>query len=118
LRDRGYIYWRLLSADPQAAKEVVLAEKPLISEETDLLEPSLLNQLVMQKADFINSQYANIHMTPSDLSHWLSGFRLPQTAILLRGPGSSSGQDNHGGSNHGNVSCNTICSLIKCSLLL
>ncbi len=28
-----------------AAKEVVLAEKPLISEETDLLEPSLLDQL-------------------------------------------------------------------------
>ncbi|VDM49049.1 unnamed protein product [Toxocara canis] len=46
LRDRGYIYWRLLSADPAAAKEVVLAEKPLISEETDLLEPSLLDQLV------------------------------------------------------------------------
>uniref|UniRef100_A0A0N5AY96 AP complex subunit beta n=1 Tax=Syphacia muris TaxID=451379 RepID=A0A0N5AY96_9BILA len=46
LRDRGYIYWRLLSADPVAAKEVVLAEKPLISEETDLLEPSLLDQLV------------------------------------------------------------------------
>ncbi|KAI6188765.1 AP complex subunit beta [Aphelenchoides besseyi] len=46
LRDRGYIYWRLLSADPTAAKEVVLAEKPLISEETDLLEPSLLSKLV------------------------------------------------------------------------
>ncbi|CAJ0580989.1 unnamed protein product, partial [Mesorhabditis spiculigera] len=46
LRDRGYIYWRLLSADPAAAKQVVLAEKPLISEETDLLEPSLLDQLV------------------------------------------------------------------------
>ncbi|KAK0400049.1 hypothetical protein QR680_003325 [Steinernema hermaphroditum] len=46
LRDRGYIYWRLLSADPAAAKDVVLAEKPLISEETDLLEPSLLDQLV------------------------------------------------------------------------
>ncbi|TKR77769.1 hypothetical protein L596_018682 [Steinernema carpocapsae] len=46
LRDRGYIYWRLLSADPAGAKEVVLAEKPLISEETDLLEPSLLDQLV------------------------------------------------------------------------
>ncbi|CAB3402578.1 unnamed protein product [Caenorhabditis bovis] len=46
LRDRGFIYWRLLSADPAAAKNVVLAEKPLISEETDLLEPSLLEQLV------------------------------------------------------------------------
>uniref|UniRef100_A0A0K0EDA3 AP complex subunit beta n=1 Tax=Strongyloides stercoralis TaxID=6248 RepID=A0A0K0EDA3_STRER len=46
LRDRGYIYWRLLSADPAAAKEVVLASKPLISSETDFLEPSFLNQLI------------------------------------------------------------------------
>lgn len=46
LRDRGFIYWRLLSTDPAAAREVVLADKPLISEETDLLEPSLLDELV------------------------------------------------------------------------
>ena len=43
LRDRGYIYWRLLSTDPAAAKEVVLTDKPLISEETDKLEPNLLD---------------------------------------------------------------------------
>ena len=42
----GYIYWRLLSTSPQAAKEVVLAEKPLISEETDCIEPTLLNELI------------------------------------------------------------------------
>lgn len=29
-----------------AAKEVVLAEKPLISEETDLIEPTLLEELI------------------------------------------------------------------------
>lgn len=46
LRDRGYIYWRLLSTDIKAAKEIVLAKKPLISEETDLLEPTLLDELV------------------------------------------------------------------------
>ena len=46
LRDRGYIYWRLLSTDATAARDVVLAEKPLISEETDLLEPSLLDELI------------------------------------------------------------------------
>jgi len=46
LRDRGYIYWRLLSTDPGAAKDVVLAEKPTISEETDLLEPALLDELI------------------------------------------------------------------------
>lgn len=46
LRDRGYIYWRLLSTDAAAAKDVVLSEKPLISEETDLLEPTLLDELI------------------------------------------------------------------------
>uniref|UniRef100_A0A1I8EMD3 AP complex subunit beta n=1 Tax=Wuchereria bancrofti TaxID=6293 RepID=A0A1I8EMD3_WUCBA len=61
LRDRGYIYWRLLSADPVAAKEVVLAEKPLISEETDLLEPSLLDQLVCH----IGSLASVYHKPPS-----------------------------------------------------
>ena len=30
LRDRGYIYWRLLSTDPDAAKAVVLADRPVI----------------------------------------------------------------------------------------
>ncbi|VDP70476.1 unnamed protein product, partial [Echinostoma caproni] len=50
LRDRGYIYWRLLSTDPGAAKEVVLAEKPLISEETDMLEPTLLDELICHLA--------------------------------------------------------------------
>jgi len=46
LRDRGFIYWRLLSTDPAAAKDVVLAEKPLIAEETDLVEPTLLDELI------------------------------------------------------------------------
>eukprot|EP00912_Choanoflagellata_sp_UC4_P001062 UC4_evm1s655 len=50
LRDRGFIYWRLLMVDAQKAKEVVLAEKPLISEETDMLEPGLLQELLGQMA--------------------------------------------------------------------
>jgi len=32
LRDRGYIYWRLLQTDPEAAKTIVLAERPQISD--------------------------------------------------------------------------------------
>ncbi|KAF4658456.1 hypothetical protein FOL47_007975, partial [Perkinsus chesapeaki] len=28
LRDRGYLYWRLLSTDPELAKQVVLCDKP------------------------------------------------------------------------------------------
>ncbi|VDO05172.1 unnamed protein product [Rodentolepis nana] len=61
LRDRGYVYWRLLSTDPTAAKEVVLAEKPLISEETDLLEPSLLDELICN----LGSLASVYHQPPS-----------------------------------------------------
>ena len=46
LRDQGYIYWCLLSTDPVTAKEVVLSEKPLISEKTELIEPALLEELI------------------------------------------------------------------------
>ncbi|KAM3283025.1 hypothetical protein P3S67_026670 [Capsicum chacoense] len=35
LRDHAYIYWRLLSTDPEAAKDVVLAEKPRISDDSN-----------------------------------------------------------------------------------
>ncbi len=31
LRDRGFIYWRLLSTSTDLAKKVVLAERPLIT---------------------------------------------------------------------------------------
>jgi AP-1 complex subunit beta-1 len=50
LRDRGFIYWRLLSTDPEAAKLVVLGDKPVIEDDTFRLEPNLLNVLVGQIA--------------------------------------------------------------------
>ena len=46
LKDRGYVYWRLLSADPKAAKAVVLAEKAVISDDSNQIEPQLLESLV------------------------------------------------------------------------
>uniref|UniRef100_A0A286Y5R7 AP complex subunit beta n=1 Tax=Cavia porcellus TaxID=10141 RepID=A0A286Y5R7_CAVPO len=49
LRDQGYIYWL-------TAKEVVLSEKPLISEETDLIEPTLLDELICH-----NGSLASVH---------------------------------------------------------
>lgn len=50
LRDRGFIYWRLLSTDPEAAKIVVLGDKPVIEDDTFRLEPSLLTTLIGQIA--------------------------------------------------------------------
>ncbi|CEG83010.1 Putative Clathrin binding protein [Rhizopus microsporus] len=46
IRDRAYIYWRLLSTDPQAAKAVILSEKPPIAGENDGLSPALLETLI------------------------------------------------------------------------
>lgn len=47
LRDRGYVYWRLLSSDPNTAKAVVLAEKPPVSiDSTDGFSGSLLDELI------------------------------------------------------------------------
>lgn len=50
LRDRGFIYWRLLSTDPEAAKMVVLGDKPVIEDDTFRLDPALLNILIAQIA--------------------------------------------------------------------
>ncbi|KAJ1758314.1 beta-adaptin [Coemansia sp. RSA 1752] len=46
VRDRAYIYWRLLSADPSAARTVVLAEKPPVRPENSSLPEPLLEELV------------------------------------------------------------------------
>ena len=46
LRDRAYIYWRLLSSDPEAAKDIVLAQRPVIADDAASLEPSLLTELL------------------------------------------------------------------------
>jgi len=50
LRDRGFVYWRLLSTDPEAAKAVVLSEKPVIKDDTFKLDPAMLNALCGQIA--------------------------------------------------------------------
>lgn len=48
LRDRGYIYWRLLSSDPEAARAIVLSTKNEIEDDTFNIENSLLNSLIAQ----------------------------------------------------------------------
>lgn len=50
LRDRGYVYWRLLSSDPEAARAVVLSAKPQIGDDTFTMEPALLDELMGQIA--------------------------------------------------------------------
>ncbi|XP_047341061.1 beta-adaptin-like protein C [Impatiens glandulifera] len=60
LRDRAYIYWRLLSTDPEAAKDVVLTEKPVISDDSNQLDSSLLDELLSN----IGTLSSVFHKTP------------------------------------------------------
>jgi len=48
IRDRAYVYWRLLSASGQVAKDVVLAEKPPINVNQQTLSKRLLDELVSE----------------------------------------------------------------------
>jgi len=41
LRNRGYIYWRMLSEDPESAKEIVLCERPTIKFVQGSFEPAI-----------------------------------------------------------------------------
>jgi len=74
LRDRGFIYWRLLSTDPEAAKMVVLGDKPVIEDDTFRLDPSLLNILIGQIA------------TLSSVYH-----KPPEAFVVRRGAGMTGG---------------------------
>ncbi|KAK5105002.1 hypothetical protein LTS08_001275 [Lithohypha guttulata] len=47
LRDRGFMYWRLLSTDPATAKTVVMGEKPPITAENEKLDPATLEELCL-----------------------------------------------------------------------
>jgi AP-2 complex subunit beta-1 len=48
LRDRGYMYWRLLSSAPEEAKKVVMGEKPPITaEESEKLDPGTLEEMCL-----------------------------------------------------------------------
>lgn len=46
LRDRAYIYWRMLSSDPQKTREVVLCEKPPIVDDLETVDKNLLEVLI------------------------------------------------------------------------
>ncbi|QDS71558.1 AP-1 complex subunit beta-1 [Venturia effusa] len=46
IRDRAYVYWRLLSSDPRITKNVVLSEKPPITTTIQSLPPALLETLI------------------------------------------------------------------------
>ena len=48
VRDRAYVYWRLLSSNPQVAQSVVLSDKPPITSTIQSLPSSLLERLLTE----------------------------------------------------------------------
>ncbi|KAK5995698.1 AP-1 complex subunit beta-1 [Cladobotryum mycophilum] len=48
IRDRAYVYWRLLSGDLEVAKSIVLSQKPTISTTMTSLPSALLEQLLSE----------------------------------------------------------------------
>lgn len=61
IRDRGYIYWRLLSTNPEATKRVVLGDKPSIKDDSQTIERNLLDRLI---ADL--SLMSSVYHKPSE----------------------------------------------------
>lgn len=47
LRDRGYMYWRLLSSEPAIARKVVMGDKPAITAESEKLDPATLEEMCL-----------------------------------------------------------------------
>ncbi|KAI9823511.1 MAG: beta-adaptin [Phylliscum demangeonii] len=61
IRDRAYVYWRLLSSDPQVARKIVLSEKPPITSTIQSLPPGLLDELLQEI-----STLASVYHKPPD----------------------------------------------------
>jgi len=73
IRERAYIYWRLLSLDPESAKNIILGEKPTISDDTGDLDSSLVEKLLDQLG-----RLASIYQKPSEAITAKRAERMPE----------------------------------------
>ena len=48
IRDRAYVYWRLLSSDPEVTKSIVLSQRPPINTIIASHPPALLDELLVE----------------------------------------------------------------------
>ncbi|KZP24850.1 Adaptor protein complex beta subunit [Athelia psychrophila] len=78
LRDRGFMYWRLLAINPTVAGEIVLAEKPAITTDSDRMDRGALDQLLLHTGT-LGSIY---HKNPETFIRNASGKALTDTPAL------------------------------------
>ena len=48
LRSRGYIYWRMLSEDPNQAKMIITSERPQLADDGNLIDVQLRDKLIQE----------------------------------------------------------------------
>ena len=70
LRDRGYMYWRLLAQNPTGAGDIVLAEKPAISTDTDRMERGALDQLLLHTGTLASIYHKNPEVIHRKVLHF------------------------------------------------
>lgn len=56
VRDRAFIYWRMLSTDPTKTKNVVFGYRPQAKDNDILVDPAFL-KLIMKSLGWTNSLY-------------------------------------------------------------
>ncbi|CCL99124.1 uncharacterized protein FIBRA_01138 [Fibroporia radiculosa] len=80
LRDRGFMYWRLLAINPTVAGEIVLAEKPAITTDADRMDRGALDQLLLHTGTLGSIYHKNPEATLNPLSRQVL---VPVTRVAL-----------------------------------
>ncbi|KAI0283146.1 Adaptor protein complex beta subunit [Russula aff. rugulosa BPL654] len=78
LRDRGFMYWRLLAINPTVASEIVLSDKPAITMDADRMDRGALDQLLLHTGT-LGSIY---HKNPETFIRGAAGRALVDSPAL------------------------------------
>jgi vesicle coat complex subunit len=81
LRDRGFMYWRLLAINPAVAGEIVLVEKPAITTDSDRMDRGALDQLLLHTGTLGSIYHKNPEVRYPTLSN---AFQNPECLPLRR----------------------------------
>ncbi|KIK95885.1 hypothetical protein PAXRUDRAFT_826547 [Paxillus rubicundulus Ve08.2h10] len=105
LRDRGFMYWRMLAMNPAIAGEIVLAEKPAITTDSDRMDRGALDQLLLHTGTLGSIYHKNpetfirnaagralvdspaLNANSRAMLVPLTRPQLPPTSVTISGPG-------------------------------
>lgn len=77
-RDRGFMYWRLLSSSPEDARRVILAPHPRIRSKLDRMDRQLLDQLLLHASTLA----AVFHRQPQTFIRSAKARYMPDSPVL------------------------------------